>query len=136
MKIKFKGSKDFYPTISGENMSPQFIPESSCESIVANNHIEFLHIKEVGGFMKFLSSRLAPGGKVYMAGSDCVEISRLMYTNDINIITFNELMFSDRTSAWCLVTLKNMFEQVGIVPITAMLGGIGNCEYYLTGVKS
>ncbi len=129
------GSKDFYPTLSGEAMSPEFIEEESCDQIVSNNHMELLPLNEVGGFMKFNASRLKSGGRLYLAGSDCTEISRLFYTNELNIKQFNELLFTGRKSAWCLVTVKNMMEQVGLIPITAILGGFGNCEYFLTGVK-
>ena len=135
MKIKMGGDKDFYPTLSGISVDPDKIPESSCDSIVANNHIEFLPLNEVGGFMKFNASRLKSGGKLYMAGTDCLETSRLMFTNDINIEQFNRMLLNGRRSARCLVTIKSMMEQVGLVPVTMMLAGLGNCEYYITGVK-
>lgn len=135
MRIKTGGNKDFYPTIAGEDMKPELIPEGSCDHLVVNNQMELLQLEEVGGFLKYHASRLKSGGKLYIAGHDCVEISRLFYINEINIQQYNELILRNKVSAWCLVTVKNMLEQIGIVPIVAMLGGIGNCEYYITGVR-
>ena len=135
MIVKLAGSRDFYPTINGKEVDISTLPDESCDMIVLNNTAEYLDLKDIGPFLKLVVSKTKMGGKVLLGGSDCLEVSRLMFTNQINIEVFNNLLMSGRKSAWCLVTMKNLFEQVGLTPLTVILGGIGGCDYLLSGVR-
>lgn len=89
----------------------------------------------VSVFLKKLQELLPKGSAVLASGPDCVECSRYLLNEDMDIKTYNQIMFNNYSSAWNIITFDILMQQIDVTSVTKQLGGIGNCEYYYHGVK-
>lgn len=93
--------------------------------------VGFLECKKI---IRHIGDILQPGEKLFVSGLDCVELSRLLYNEQISIEEYNSLLYPSMSS-WNLITLDLVFKQIGVEPLLKRLGGVGNIEYFYIGEK-
>lgn len=139
LSLSFAQSTNKFPTIKSSHMEvpnyDSFFPLPVHSELILNNVLEYLPLMDAGRVFKICTENLPGGGRLYIAGNDCSEMARYLHIGGMNIQVYNELTFGGRQSAFSLITLKGMMEQVGLKVMTATFGGIGNCEYYIIGQK-
>ena len=107
------------------------------DGVILGSILQELHITEVGDFIKLVGSKLINGGTVLINGVDSMELCRTAHNEEVDVPTFNRLMFGDcNRSLWNIVTIDMMMQQIGVQAQLKKIGGIGNMEYFYKGVKS
>jgi len=111
------------------------IPQT--DGVVIGSVLQELNITEVGDFIKLIGSKLVHGGMILVNGVDSMELCRTAYNEEVDVPTFNKLMFGEANrSLWNIVTIDMMMQQIGVQAEIKKIGGIGNMEYFYKGVKA
>ena len=106
------------------------------DGVVLGSLLQEIPMQHIGIFLKLLGSKVVMGGSILISGVDSMELSRLFYNEEIDVPTFNRLMFGDvNRSVWNIVTIQTMMDQIRFSAEVMKVGGIGNMEYYYKGVK-
>jgi hypothetical protein len=104
------------------------------DNVIIGSILEELDFATCKKFLKHLGNVLTDGATVLASGLDCVEMARLLFNEQLDIKTYNDMIYPSR-SAWNLITLDLVMEQINVKANMKKLGGLGNCEFYYSGVK-
>ena len=106
------------------------------DGVIIGSVLQELPLEMVGPFLKKLGATIISGGSIYISGIDNVDLSRAMYNNETDMVSFNKLMFGESNkSIWNILTIETMMDQIGFSPVLKKMGGIGHLEYFYIGRK-
>ena len=71
------------------------IEDNSLEEIASNDALSYIPLSHIEQVLKNWSSKLTNNGKLYIQGINCDIINRLYNSNQMTIIEFNAIIFSN-----------------------------------------
>jgi hypothetical protein len=87
--------------LKGQNpIKLEGIDDGECQELIVDNVIEYVPSEQTLAFAKLVMAKLAHGGTATIIGQDLYMVTEAFIRGEIDIISFNKLIYGQKNHAW------------------------------------
>lgn len=87
---------DPIPAFTGNLAKLDMVVQGECKEILADKIMDYVAAQDVLVNLKHWISLLGRGGKIILGGTDLISVSKGVYTQRLNLVDANKLIFGER----------------------------------------
>lgn len=115
------------------------VKNASCTNIICDDVINYVIHEQLANFLQIVTSKLRKNGVITITGTDCFEVCRAFMNGEIDIATYNTLVFGSGNHPWAyssgissIVQIEGILKELGITIISLSLE---KHKYVISGVR-
>lgn len=116
----------------------KFVDHNECSEITCNV-INYVPTQSLKGYIGELSVKLAHKGKLIILATDAIEVTKAFHLGRIDILTFNSLVYGDRTKVWefrqSLVSLHDVVELMKLNGLKVLQKRLNEFKFSVIGER-